>query len=121
MMNKTYKSIFPTFEEIDQNTNVDVKETLYFKKVKGQYKMYHQLVLDLIIADDKFSPLLGHIRILRNRQGKRIAFQPIVAGKVLTSRFMYDDKGWNDCIFAIKQELMTYRKLTTNIMNEEAI
>ena len=120
-MNKTYKSVFPTFEEIDKNTNVDIKETLYFKKVNGQYKMYHQLALDLIIADDKFSPLLGHIRILRNRQGKRIAFQPIVAGKALMSHFMYNDKGWNDCIFAIKQELMTYKKFTMNIMNEEAI
>lgn len=121
MTNKTYKSIFPTFEEIDENKNVNIKETLYFKKVNGQYKMYHQLALDLIIADDTFSPLLGHIRILRNRQGKRIAFQPIVAGKALMPHFVYNDKGWNECIFAIKQELMTYRKLTMNIMNEEAI
>lgn len=120
-MNKTYKSIFPTFEEIDSNTNVDIKETVYFRSVKGELKMYHQLALDLTIADDKFSPILGHILILRNRRGKRIAFRPITAGKVWPPCFAYDETGWNNCIWCIKQELITYRQVAEKIMNEEKL
>ena len=120
-MNKTYKSIFPTFEEIDRNTNVDIKETVYFRSVKGELKMYHQLALDLTIADDKFSPILGHILILRNRQKQRIAFQPITAGKIWPPCFAYTESGWNDCICSIKQELITYRQMTEKIMNEERL
>ena len=119
-MNKTYKSIFPTFEEID-NGSAHIIERSYYKTVNGERKTYHKLALELVIANDHFNPVLGHILILRNRRGKRIAFQPITAGKVWPPCFAYDETGWNNCIWCIKQELITYRQVAEKIMNEERL
>ena len=119
-MNKTYKSIFPTFEEID-NGSAHIIERSYYKTVNGERKTYHKLALELVIADDHFNPVFSRIRILRDRKGNRLAFQPITAGKIWPPCFAYTESGWNDCIFIIKQELMAYRKVIEKIMNEERL
>lgn len=119
-MNKKYKSIFPTFEEID-NGLADIIEHSYCKTVNGERRMYHKLALELVIANDHFKPVFSRIRILRDRKGNRLAFQPITAGKIWPPCFAYTESGWNDCVFIIKQELMAYRKVIEKIMNEEDI
>lgn len=119
-MSKTYKSIFPTFEEI-KNGQVEIVERTYFKTVNGEKRQYSKLSLELIIANCHFAPLFDRVLILRDRSGKRIAFQPITAGKTWRLCFAYNAAGWNECISIIKQELTAYKRMIRNIVNEEDI
>lgn len=120
-MNKTYKSIFLTFEEIEQGYNVFTESFYKGRDEEGEAIYGERLALDIVIDHNNYYPLIKSVKIMRNRaKTKRLHFVVKMYDNV-TYTFPYSKDGWNSTILKIKEKMKYVRKLTELIMNEERL
>ena len=110
------KSIFPTFEEIDNGTKSFTEH--YYRTVKGKKVRSERLKQYVLIADFEAMMIIDSITIARNKRKERLYFQFSIFGKQQYEKYPYDEKGWQSCIAHSKKILVNYRKMITSVMNE---
>lgn len=113
------KSIFPTFEQINNGSRSFSYQ--YYRNVKGQRVLSEKQQQGVLIIDLDIIALRIEVKINRTKtKKKRLSFTYSIFGKQSKEVFPYTEQGWNDCIFAIKNDLQKCRKSIERIMNEGA-
>jgi len=111
------KSIFPTFEEIDNGTKSFTDH--YYRTVKGKKVRSERLKQYVLITDYEAMMIINSITIARNKRKERLYFQFSLFGKSEScKKYPYSEKGWQSCVADIKKMLVCYRKMITRLMNE---
>jgi hypothetical protein len=111
------KSIFPTFEEIDNGTKSF--SIHYYRTVNGKKVRSEKMTQYVLLADIDALRLIDSITIVRNKNKKRLYFEFTVFGKTKSlKKYPYTEQGWQLCIADLKKELQKYRKSIERIMNE---
>lgn len=112
------KSIFPTFEEIEEGYQVFATEFYKGQDEDDNPIWGERLNLGITIAHSTFWPLMSDVIIKRNRKQERTGFQVKIAGLKSPQIFPYTSQGWDDCIIFIKHKIAEIRKYTERILNE---
>ena len=113
-----YKSIFPTFDEIEKGYQVFANNYSKGKDDDGEPILGERLDLGITIAHGTFWPLMSDVIIKRNRKRERTGFQVKIAGLKSPQIFPYTPQGWDDCIIFIKHRIAEIREYTERILNE---
>lgn len=114
-----YKSIFPTFDEIEKGYQVFSEDFYKGQDEYGDPIWGERLNLKLVIAHNALYPLMSDIIIVRNRKKERTGFKITIAGIKFPRIFSYTEKGWGDCIQEIKKQMIQIRKATEKVLNEK--
>lgn len=111
------KSIFPTFEQIQQGKRVYTRT--YYRSVKGEKRISEQLKQRVLIIHSSALLCNLEVYIKRSTHKKPLGFTfEVFNDGADTPLFEYSEQGWNDCIACIKNILLEYRKHIERIVNE---
>lgn len=111
------RSIFPTFEQIDNGSRSF--SIPYYRSRNGQKVLSEKQAQGVLLANIDILRMRIVVQINRTKtKKKRLSFTYSIFGRQGEKVFPYTEQGWNDCIFAIKNDLQAYRKSIETIMNE---
>lgn len=112
------KYVFPTFDEIDQGYNVYVLHDYKGLDENGEPKYSDKLDMEIIVDHNKYTELINHVYITRDRKRNKTGFRFVLVGNKYTYHFEYSEEGWNACIDKIKSILEYYRKIINKILGD---